>query len=72
MENIPELFSERLTLFLIIILFLALWETAWKMISMWKSARRKQLAWFICLGIFNTLGILPIVYLLLYRKEPAA
>jgi len=23
---------------------------------MWKSARNKQLAWFICIGIFNTIA----------------
>jgi hypothetical protein len=27
------------------------------------------LAWFICIAIFNTVGILPIIYLLIHRKE---
>jgi hypothetical protein len=26
------------------------------------------LAWFICLAIFNTAGILPILYLLCFQK----
>ena len=27
-----------------------------------------QLAWFICLAIFNTAGILPIIYILCFQK----
>jgi hypothetical protein len=42
---------------------LALWDCVWKLIGMWKSARNNQLAWFICIAIFNTIGILPICYL---------
>ena len=54
----------------IIILFilLALWDGLWKLIALWKSARGKQLAWFVCLGIFNTIGILPIIFLLFFKK----
>jgi len=36
---------------------------------MWKSARNRQLAWFICLAIFNTVGILPILYLVFWQKD---
>ena len=48
---------------------LALWDGVWKVIGMWKSARNKQLAWFICIAVFNTIGILPIVYLTLCQKD---
>lgn len=47
-----------------ILIMLALWDGVWKAIAMWKSGRNNQLAWFICLAIFNTVGILPIIYLL--------
>ena len=40
-----------------------------KAIGMWKSARNKQLAWFICIAVFNTVGILPIIYLALCQKD---
>jgi hypothetical protein len=50
-------------------ILLAIWDGTWKVIAMWKSARRGQLAWFICIAIFNTAGILPILYLLLFRKD---
>ena len=47
----------------------ALWELAWKAIAMWKAAGNKQLAWFIVILVFNTLGILPIVYILFFQKK---
>ena len=57
-----------LVLFVIVIVLLAIWEGVWKLIALWKSARHNQLAWFICLAIFNTVGILPILYILLFQK----
>ncbi len=52
-----------------IIVLIALWEGVWKTIGLWKSARHNQLAWFICLALFNTMGILPIVYLAFCQKD---
>ena len=49
-------------------ILLAIWDGVWKVIAMWKSARHNQLAWFICLAIFNTVGILPILYILYFQK----
>lgn len=52
-----------------LILVAVIWEGVWKLIALWKSARKSQLVWFICIAIFNTVGILPIVYLLIYRNK---
>jgi hypothetical protein len=52
-----------------VIILLALWDGVWKVISMWKSARNNQLGWFICLAVFNTVGLLPIIYLLWCQKD---
>ena len=54
-----------------VIILVALWDAVWKLIALWKSARHDQLAWFICLAIFNTVGILPICYILFFQKLPA-
>ena len=54
------------------LVLIAIWDGVWKVIAMWKSARNNQLAWFICLAIFNTAGILPILYILLFQKTKAA
>lgn len=60
-----------LVAFIILFILLAVWDGVWKLIAMWKSARHNQLAWYICLAIFNTIGILPILYLLLFQKLEA-
>lgn len=57
-----------LLLILLVIIPLAIWDGVWKLIALWKSARNGQLAWYICLAIFNTIGILPILYLLCFQK----
>ena len=58
-----------LALLITAIVILAIWDGVWKLIALWKSARHNQLAWFICLAIFNTAGILPILYILLFQKK---
>ncbi len=54
--------------FVALIVLIAIWDGVWKLIALWKSARNDQLAWYICLAIFNTAGILPIVYILFFQK----
>ena len=49
------------------VLIIVVFEIIWKLIALWKAARNGQLAWFVCIGIFNTVGILPIIYLLINR-----
>ncbi len=53
---------------IVLIVLLAIWDGTWKLIALWKSARNGQLGWYICLAIFNTAGILPILYILLFQK----
>ena len=40
-------------------------ERAW----LWKSARAKSIIWFIAILIFNTIGILPIIYLVFIKPN---
>ena len=56
-------------LFLFIIITLSIWESVWKAIALWKSAKKGDLVWFICLFIFNTAGILPILYIYLFSEK---
>lgn len=51
------------------VLVIALWELIWKGIALWKCGRHNQLAWYICILIFNTAGILPIIYLLFFQRR---
>jgi len=52
-----------------VIIILSVWELVWKYIAMWKASRNNHLAWYICIAVLNTAGILPIVYLLLHRSK---
>lgn len=52
-----------------VIVVVAIWDMVWKLIAMWRAAQNKHLAWFICIFIFNTIGILPIIYILLNREK---
>ncbi len=54
---------------ILVIVILALFDSVMKLIALWKSARNNHLVWFICLAIFNTVGILPIVYLILNKNK---
>ena len=46
-----------------------LWSGIWKAIALWKAARRGEKAWYIVLLIFNTLGILEIIYIFAVAKD---
>ena len=61
--------TEIATSMIICFIVLALWSLIWKGIALWKCGRRNQLGWFIAILLFNTAGILPIIYLILYRKK---
>ena len=45
-----------------------IWTIAWKVVGAWHSARDNNLLWFISFFIFNTFGVLPIVYVFFFRK----
>jgi hypothetical protein len=68
MENL-ELFTNPIIITLIVIV--AIWDAIWKLIGLWKSARNNDLVWFVCIAIFNTVGILPIIYILSKKKKEA-
>ncbi|MDD2547972.1 MAG: DUF5652 family protein [Candidatus Pacebacteria bacterium] len=48
---------------LVLIQILAIFDLIVRGIALWHSAQRKEKKWFVCLFIFNTVGILPLIYL---------
>jgi len=58
-----------LIIFLVVVILLAVFEMVCKGFALWKSAKNNQAAWFVCILIINTAGILPIIYLLLNRNK---
>lgn len=62
-------FYEDYALLIGIILFFVVIDAILKLITLWQSARRKQIAWFIFLALVNSLGILPLIYLIVHRNK---
>ncbi len=62
------LFPNLLLLWLAISLTVV-WSMVWKGIALWKAGRNAHLVWFIVLFIFNTLGILPIIYIFAFSRK---
>ncbi|RJQ22449.1 hypothetical protein C4580_00135 [Candidatus Woesearchaeota archaeon] len=52
-----------------ILIPLIIWELIWKGIALWKCGRNNQLVWFVVILLINSLGIVPIVYLLFFQKK---
>lgn len=44
-----------------------LWDLIWRGIALWRSAHRDQAGWFVALLIINSIGLLPIFYILTHR-----
>jgi methionyl-tRNA synthetase len=61
--NVPAFFGPMIVLVVI-------WSLAWKGVALWRAAGRKDLYWFIALLVINTLGILEILYILIWNKRP--
>ena len=64
--HFPEAFEWLIPLFIV----LTVWDTVWKLIAMWKAGRNNHLVWFICIALINTIGVLPIIYILINRNKP--
>ncbi|NCA86027.1 MAG: DUF3887 domain-containing protein [Clostridia bacterium] len=52
-----------------LIIFLIVWELAWKAMGLWKAAKNQQLTWFLAIFVLPTFGLLPIVYTLFVREK---
>lgn len=71
MEQLPEELISMMTWLLPLIIILAIWEMVWKLIGMWKAGRNNELGWFIAIALINSIGILPIIYILLNKNKKA-
>ena len=64
-----ESILEQYSFLLGIILVLVVIDSILRMITLWQSARRNQIGWFVFLALINSLGILPVIYLIMYRNK---
>jgi hypothetical protein len=48
----------------ILIAVLMLWEIIWKAFGLWYAARNDHSIWFVVILVVNSVGIIPIIYLI--------
>jgi methionyl-tRNA synthetase len=60
--------SESLGISIFLVIFILFWSYIWKLLALWKSARKNSPAWFIILALVNTVGILEILYIFVFSK----
>lgn len=46
-----------------------IWDFAWKGFALWKAARNDSKGWFIVLLLVNSIGVLPVIYILLNKAK---
>lgn len=51
------------------IIIVALWSIIWKGFALYRAGANQSPAWFVVLLIFNTVGILEILYLFVFGKR---
>ena len=54
---------------IVLIVIFAILDVILKGFALWKAAKNDHGAWFVCIFIFKTAGILPLIYLLLNRTK---
>ena len=65
LENLNNFFIQNLWLLSLIVT----WELVWKAIALWRTSKLNHKIWFVLMLITNTIGILPILYLIFTRKK---
>jgi hypothetical protein len=60
--------SAELGISLWLLIIIVIWSIVWKLIALWKSARKNHIVWFILLAIVNTVGILEILYVYIFSE----
>ena len=57
---------------IMLIAVIAVWEMIWKGFALWRASKNNHQNWFIALIVINSLGILPIIYLLTHKAEDSS
>lgn len=72
MMTVYGIYQQPVWMISIFCLFMV-WDLVWKGLGLWYAGKHQQKAWFIFMLVLNTVGILPIIYLLWFKpKEKAA
>ena len=66
---IQEMINDNVISFIILLLAIGIWDTSWKLIAAWKACKRGSKTWFILLLIINSVGLLPILYIIFSKNK---
>jgi len=47
---------------------LVVWDLAWRSAGVWKSTKNNQPVWSVLFVLFQTIGILPILYIFVFSR----
>ena len=68
MAGYLDLIAEQLGLSVFLLIVFLIWSSVWKILALWKAAKKKSLVWFIVLALVGTCGILEILYILVFSE----
>jgi hypothetical protein len=51
-----------------LLIVIVIWSAVWKLLALWKSARKDHAVWFVVLALVNTVGILEILYIYVFSE----
>ena len=56
-------------MFPLVLLIIIIWTLFWKVYAIWIAVKNNDKKWFIALIVFNTVGILEIIYIFYVAKK---
>ena len=54
---------------IMLIAVIAIWDMIWKGFALWRASKNNDQNWFIAMIVINSVGILPIIYLLMHKPD---
>ncbi len=54
---------------IMLIAVIAIWDMIWKGFALWRASKNNDQNWFIAMIVINSVGILPIIYLLMHKSD---
>jgi len=68
-NSVLNFITDNIIWILPLIIIIEVFDLVFRGIALWRSAQNKHTAWFVLLLIINSVGILPIIYLILNPKK---
>jgi len=63
-----SIFTEK-PIYIVGLIILMVWSIVWKGLALWKAAKNDDKVWYVLMLIFNTSGILEILYYYFISKR---